>query len=185
MKKNKWIKFAGTLLVSCTILLASCHKEKKAEQGTFESEMLNEEPSIRLSTSGYTSEIETPLEKESNYDYYTKGVIKYTKDGKDLGKFDFGDGKKDSWGKKIIDGKSNDVDLTHKKKESKFDKKIIMPLVKTDDCKYIVEGIIKYYKNGKWIATIDFGDGTCDDIATKTWEGGSKEFNLSYLWKKK
>ena len=43
------------------------------------------------------------------------------------------------------------------------------PLIKSEDCDYIISGIIKYYsKTGKWVATIDFGDRTCDEWATKT-----------------
>ena len=38
-------------------------------------------------------------------------------------------------------------------------------------------------KGNKWIATVDFGNGECDDIATKYWESGSKEFSLKGLSK--
>ena len=33
-----------------------------------------------------------------------------------------------------------------------------------------VSGLFEYYDSeGNWIASIDFGDGTCDEWATKTW----------------
>ena len=33
-----------------------------------------------------------------------------------------------------------------------------------------VSGLFEYYDdNGNWVASIDFGDGTCDEWATKTW----------------
>ena len=39
--------------------------------------------------------------------------------------------------------------------------------------KYImtpVSGLFEYYdSDGNWVASIDFGDGTCDEWATKTW----------------
>ena len=39
--------------------------------------------------------------------------------------------------------------------------------------KYImtpVSGLFEYYDiDGNWVASIDFGDGTCDEWATKTW----------------
>ena len=44
-----------------------------------------------------------------------------------------------------------------------------------------VEGTIKYFdiKNGKWLATIDFGDGTCDTLATKiTAKGDTINFHV-------
>ena len=43
---------------------------------------------------------------------------------------------------------------------SKWDKEISVP----------VSGLFEYYDNsGVWIASIDFGDGTCDEWVTKTW----------------
>jgi hypothetical protein len=44
-----------------------------------------------------------------------------------------------------------------------------------------VAGIIKYYevKSGKWVATIDFGDGDCDDQAVKTTKNGDYTFSIS------
>ena len=33
-----------------------------------------------------------------------------------------------------------------------------------------VSGLFEYYdSDGNWVASIDFGDGTCDEWATKTW----------------
>ena len=34
-----------------------------------------------------------------------------------------------------------------------------------------VSGLFEYYdSDGNWVASIDFGDGTCDEWATKTWD---------------
>ena len=34
-----------------------------------------------------------------------------------------------------------------------------------------VSGLFEYYdSNDNWVATIDFGDGACDEWATKTWD---------------
>ena len=34
-----------------------------------------------------------------------------------------------------------------------------------------VSGLFEYYDNDdNWVASIDFGDGTCDEWATKTWD---------------
>jgi hypothetical protein len=44
---------------------------------------------------------------------------------------------------------------------SDWDKEIITP----------VSGLFEYYDtDGNWVASIDFGDGTCDKWATKTWD---------------
>ncbi len=50
-----------------------------------------------------------------------------------------------------------------------------------------VSGLFEYYDaDGNWIASIDFGDGSCDEWATKTWDvsvfpdhpSGSSEFSV-------
>ena len=42
-----------------------------------------------------------------------------------------------------------------------WDKDVITP----------VSGLFEYYdSDGNWVASIDFGDGTCDEWATKTWD---------------
>jgi len=34
-----------------------------------------------------------------------------------------------------------------------------------------VSGLFEYTdQNGTWVASIDFGDGTCDEWVTKTWD---------------
>jgi len=64
------------------------------------------------------------------------------------------------------------------KGDGDFEKVITRPLVKIEGCKFIVEGTIEFQKNNEVIAIIDFGDGTCDDIATKTVDGVTTEFVL-------
>ena len=50
-----------------------------------------------------------------------------------------------------------------------------------------VSGLFEYYDaEGNWVASIDFGDGSCDEWATKTWDvnifpdypSGSNEFSV-------
>ena len=44
---------------------------------------------------------------------------------------------------------------------SNWDKDVMTP----------VSGLFDYYDtDGNWVASIDFGDGTCDEWATKTWD---------------
>ena len=47
-----------------------------------------------------------------------------------------------------------------------------------------MKGKIEYIKNGAVVATVDFGDGQCDNIATKTVEGVDHEFKLDKKGKK-
>ena len=52
-------------------------------------------------------------------------------------------------------------------KLSGIHKFIYEPIVIAEDCNCIVSGKVKYLKNCKTIALIDFGNGVCDKIATK------------------
>ncbi|NQY11866.1 MAG: hypothetical protein HRT71_20415 [Flavobacteriales bacterium] len=44
---------------------------------------------------------------------------------------------------------------------------IVKPLVVDESCGCIVQGFVKYVKDGKTVALVDYGDGTCDGWATK------------------
>ena len=59
-----------------------------------------------------------------------------------------------------------------------YTKNILIPLERIDGCDYVVKGKIEYVKDGAVVATVDFGDGECDDIATKTVDGKKYTFNL-------
>ena len=57
-----------------------------------------------------------------------------------------------------------------------------------------VSGLFEYYdSDGNWVASIDFGDGTCDEWATKTWDvnifpdypNGTNDFSVFDYKKKK
>ena len=65
-----------------------------------------------------------------------------------------------------------------------YTKKILIPLERIDGCDYVVKGKIEYVKDGAVLATVDFGDGECDDIATKTVDGVDKEIKLNKKGKK-
>jgi hypothetical protein len=56
-----------------------------------------------------------------------------------------------------------------------------------------VSGLFEYYDaDDNWVASIDFGDGTCDEWATKTWDvdifpdypSGTNDFSVFYFKKK-
>ena len=57
-------------------------------------------------------------------------------------------------------------------------KQITEPLIKSGACKYIVQGIIEYTVNGEIAATLDYGDGTCDNVAVLTVDGEDIEIEL-------
>ncbi len=185
MKKN--IKLLGTLaIVGMTI--ASCSKAGKLSNN-FTDEVSTESTQMNLSTSDYEVTEVTPTQMSSD-GYYTAGVLEYTKNGVLLATVDFGNGTEDALAAANVNGVNSQIELKkedakYKGKKSKYKKVIVEPLVKSDDCDYIVSGVIKYFdlKKGDWVATIDFGDGTCDDQAIKTTKEGDYTFTLSEYYK--
>ncbi|MCG8307628.1 MAG: hypothetical protein MI975_09575 [Cytophagales bacterium] len=55
-----------------------------------------------------------------------------------------------------------------------YKKEIIEPLVIARDCFWITQGIVETTV-GEATTTVNFGDGTCDDLATRTNENGEEE----------
>ena len=143
-------------------------------------EAQSENAQIHLNSINYERIVTSPLQREGFYGAYHQGTIEYRESGELSAKVDFGEGQFGKAEKTDKNGNKEELELKKsKEKDSKFEKVIVEPIVKTADCKYIVAGIIEYYKNGELVATIDFGDGSCDDIATKTVQEETTEFSLS------
>lgn len=165
-------------IIASAALLTSC--EKEGFEKDFTTEVSTEEAQLRLANAGFEMTETAPLTLEDDYDFYTSGVVEYKKDGILLAKVDYGNGDKDEIATITKDGEGQEMGLKKDDGKSKFKKVIKEAIVKTDDCDYIVSGIIKYYEKGEWTATVDFGDGTCDDLAMKyTPEGEEIEFIIS------
>jgi hypothetical protein len=60
---------------------------------------------------------------------------------------------------------------------AKYTKTITTPLLFDASCNFISSGIVELTKNGT-TATINYGDGTCDNKATLTIDGNTEEINL-------
>ncbi|PLX24394.1 MAG: hypothetical protein C0599_02310 [Salinivirgaceae bacterium] len=60
-----------------------------------------------------------------------------------------------------------------------FSKTIIEPLTKTGECRYIVEGVVEFTLDDEVFAILDYGDGTCDDIATITKDGETIQITIN------
>lgn len=170
------------------LAFVSCNKEES--ELDFTDSVSTSDESLRLAESGYEINEVSPLGGIEN-DKFTEGVLEYVKDGELLARVDFADGTAADEAMIEKDGEKKGCPLEHMDKKGKgkkfgkgkkphFKKVIIEPIVKTDDCDYIVSGIIKLYdmKSGNWVATIDFGDGTCDDQATKETADGFHTFTL-------
>ena len=164
-------------------------KDEKVTEETIdltvaEADYINISSSKTGSKNTYTKNILIPLERIDGCDYVVKGKIEYFKDGAVVATVDFGDGECDDVATKTVDGKKYTFNLRGKKESSRYKRNIIKPLVNIDGCDYIVEGKIEYIKDGAVVATVDFGDGECDNFATKTVDGVDKEIELNKKGKK-
>ena len=61
-----------------------------------------------------------------------------------------------------------------------YKREIVTPLRKNRDCRFFSSGVIKITRNETDIATLDFGDGTCDRTATITKNGETKTIQLKW-----
>lgn len=124
--------------------------------------------------------ITKPLVKIAGCKFIVEGTIEFRKNGEVVAIIDFGDVICDDIATKTVDGVTTEFTLKKSGDKEKYYKIIAEPIVKMEGCDYIVSGIIEFYskKDNSWLATIDFGDGECDEWATKTWDGGSKEFSM-------
>ena len=57
-------------------------------------------------------------------------------------------------------------------------KSITEPLIELGDCRHPVQGIVQYSQNGAIIAELNYGDGTCDNLAQLTTGGTTVDIEL-------
>ena len=172
MIKKPFLKTTAVLALGALVLV-SCKKEKEDD---LVYELSHETPSIRLAQSNFDIEYPTPIGIASGQTYNSSGEIQYIQNGELKAEVNYGSGESDHLATITKDGVESQLDLSQSGKESYWTKVIEEPLVLSEECDEIVAGIIKYYskKDGAWVATIDFGRGFCDGVATKTaadWEG--------------
>ncbi|WP_462281673.1 hypothetical protein [Salinivirga cyanobacteriivorans] len=65
-----------------------------------------------------------------------------------------------------------------------FSKTITSPLTKIGGCRFIVEGTVFFSLNGEEFAELDYGDGTCDDIATITKNGETHQITIGHRYRR-
>jgi len=63
-------------------------------------------------------------------------------------------------------------------KGNSYSKTITTALVKTGVCKFITKGVIEYKNSNGKFATVDFGNGDCDNLATRTTQNGTTQITL-------
>lgn len=179
---KKAIRYLILTSLSFTFILSSCSKEKAStkEDDLYKS-IADEEADFILRGDGKFERVITkPLVKLEDCRFIVEGTVELYKGDELVCTIDFGEGECDDIATKTVDGETTEFSLKRLKKRGKFDyeKVIVEPIVKLEDCQYIVSGIVEFYKDDIWVATIDFGDGECDEWATKYWDGGSKVFSM-------
>ncbi|RLD42777.1 MAG: hypothetical protein DRI89_06400 [Bacteroidetes bacterium] len=175
------MKKTGNILaifaLSLMVIFTSCTKKDNYDKSD-EAFKLEEADLVFIGDGDFEKVITNPLVKLDDCKYIVAGTIEFRKSDAIIAVIDFGDGSCDNIATKTVDGETTEFILEKEGKENKYKKVVVEPLVKIDGCEFIVSGIVKFYEGDKWVATIDFGDGTCDEWATKTWDGGSKTFSL-------
>ncbi len=177
------IKVLALFAVSVALIFTACKKEDgSSKDGSLDDAVKNQEAEITLNGAGKFDKVITkPLVKITGCDYIVEGTIEYQMNGTVVALVDYGDGTCDNLATKTVDGVTTEFKLDGKEKGKgwEYDKVIVQPLVKIANCDYIVSGVIEFYKDKTiWVATIDYGNGICDEWATKTWDGGSKVFSM-------
>ncbi len=167
------------VFISLIFITAGCNKEKDSAGYDMVNTAIELKEDIAIDGDGKFEKVITKrLVKLDDCRFIVSGTIEYYLNGKLVATVDYGNGTCDNIATKTVRGYTSRFELDGKD-DSNFRKVIVEPLVSIEGCDYIVAGVIDFYKEQKWLATIDFGDGTCDDIAIKIWEDGRKKFSLS------
>ena len=174
-----------TILMSATlmtlIVFTACNKDETSfdrESNSILSGASDLDQMVTLTGSDYKRIEAETLERPDENTSWTSGVIEYVQNGIVSARVDFSKGED---GKAKCTDKDGSREFSLKKgggHKGDFEKVIIEPLVKLEDCEYIVAGTVQFFKDEEWMATIDFGDGTCDDLATKETADGIETFSL-------
>lgn len=177
------IKVIFLFAIILAFIFTSCSKENDSskDDDIFKTSAMEDvDMMFKGDSDGFEKVITKPLVKIDDCKYIVEGTIEFRKDGDVIAIVDFGNGECDDVATKTVDGKTYEFTLKKLGFHKKYYKVIAEPIVKIEDCDYIVSGVVEFYnkKDDTWVATIDFGDGTCDEWATKTWDGGSKEFSM-------
>lgn len=177
--KNLFRVFA-LFTISLVFVLTACNKEKTTVENDIDYKTLSQQEDFVIEGNGRFERVITKrLIKPDDCRFIVSGTIEYRMNGEVMAIVDFGNGTCDNIATKTVRGKTTRFKLDANKGDSNYRKVITEPLVKLEGCDYIVSGIIEFYKDETWVVTIDFGDGECDEWATKTWDGGSKVFSMA------
>jgi hypothetical protein len=170
------------LLFMSTVLFfgfgfAACEKKcnEPAKADDMISELMATGYFVDLNSVNYKKVIVTPLVRANENSPYSEGVIEYTEAGIVSATIEFKNGVA------TCSGKSGSKLAYVKKDGMKYKVVVAEPLIKSIECGYIVDGIVKFYdiKSGAWLATFDYGNGICDPYILKTTAKGNSTFSMN------
>ena len=176
--KNRTLFSLITILV---FVFTACEKKDiSKETDTMMSELAMEGYIISVETVDYNKHITEALVRLNEDAPYSDGIIEYWENGKVSAKIEFGGVENGAYYTGADGNREVSLIKMGNKKGNKYNKVIIQPLIKPINCNYIVEGVIKFYsvKDNSWVATFDYGDGSCDSYITKTTAKGISVFSM-------
>lgn len=177
------IKVLVLFAFSLATIFSSCSKEdasSKDDMDMLKSAAFDEATLAIYGSGDYEKVITKPLVKLDDCKYIVEGTIEFRKGNEIFGSIDFGNGTCDDIATKTVGDKSTEFSLKKEGDKDWYYKVVTEPIIKIEHCDYIVAGVIDFYskKDNSWLATMDFGDGTCDEWAVKITNEGSYEFSM-------
>lgn len=167
------MKKALFLFAALGLGLTSCDKFSKDESGSMIEFAARYGQTVTLQSMDYTVEGAETLGRTDENSAYTEGTLTYKINGEESAKLAFIGGNYPEVVRTTVTAEERealveDCDGSSDKKDYK--KVVTEPLVYVEDCGYVVSGVIKFFEcsTGKWVATFNYGDGTCDDLIAKT-----------------
>lgn len=164
------VLFLGFGFTACE---KKCNEPAKADDMI--SELMATGYFVDVNSVNYKAVVLTPLVRANENSPYTEGVIEYTENGNVSATIEFKNGAAS------CNGKSGSKSAYVKKDGMKYKVVVVEPLIKSIECGYIVDGIVKFYdiKSGAWLATFDYGNGSCDPYISKTTTKGNSMFSMN------
>jgi hypothetical protein len=168
---------ASILFILIGIIISSCNKGSDKLFIKDATSKYDIEAMVEVSTSEYEKVEIEKIERDGDNGACLKGAFEFFENGESIGKVFFKGNKKAEIEKKDI---KKDYHCEKKGAKEEYSKIVVDPIVKLKACDYIVAGTVEYFDaQGNWSATVDYGNGICDDLATKTTPEGVYTFSLN------
>jgi len=170
LPKNNTMKKSFFLIAVVALGFTSCKKEGGGTDNMV-AYAARYGQTVSVASTDFEVEVAEATARTNDDMAYTSGTLNYKVNGELVASIDFSHGN-ELQALVTKDGNSETVELGEGDKGDKKDYKkvIVEPLVYSEECGYVVSGIIKFYKDETWVATFDYGDGTCDDVINKSTE---------------